>query len=424
MNTLNVNERIRLRQWFFSERPRPSQGCARKWVKDTLKKDISQAAISRFLSDKCKDLDNPTTHHRNALRVRAPRYEELEKLLFAWQLELEAKGTGTSGELIREFARKLWEEVPEARNGAPASPCPEFGKTWLEGYKARYHISRRTFQGEAASFTASEAVADEMGRIGQLCAAAGPANTYNMDETGLFWRMGPATTLASETRPGMKPDKSRISLALTTNAAGDDNLPIWAIGKAKQPRALRGFPFGAHDIVWRYNTKAWMTGAIMAEWFQAFYSRMESTKRGQSIVLLMDNFSGHRVGLAHAPPPTNINVVFLPPNSTSVHQPMDQGIIENFKRRYKKRFLSWLVRELHDPGNAVAKMDLCQALIWTSASWSDVKTSTIINCWRQSACFPGVETTAQETVGRGRAEGEGAEISELFGMCSGSPRGD
>ena len=45
---------------------------------------------------------------------------------------------------------------------------------------------------------------------------------YNMDESGLFWRMMPSQGLSSQSQPGLKKDKSRISLVFSTNATGND----------------------------------------------------------------------------------------------------------------------------------------------------------------------------------------------------------
>ena len=45
----------------------------------------------------------------------------------------------------------------------------------------------------------------------------------------------------------------------------------------------------------------------------------------------------------------NIFVVYLPPNVTSVIQPMDQGVIQNFKVNYRKSFMPKLVN--YDDGS-------------------------------------------------------------------------
>jgi hypothetical protein len=64
-------------------------------------------------------------------------------------------------------------------------------------------------------------------------------NIYNIDKTGLFWKMLPSRGLLSQSQPGLKKDKTRISIAVCTNATGTDRLPLWIIRKAKTPRALQ-----------------------------------------------------------------------------------------------------------------------------------------------------------------------------------------
>ena len=93
-----------------------------------------------------------------------------------------------------------------------------------------------------------------------------------MDETGLFWRRVPLGGLATTARPGVKLEKTRISLAFCANATGNDLFDIWAIGKAKMPLALRGFNLDRFGIRWRNNTKAWMTTNVMVEWLDSFYA--------------------------------------------------------------------------------------------------------------------------------------------------------
>ena len=94
---------------------------------------------------------------------------------------------------------------------------------------------------------------------------------YNMDETGLYWRMMPSRGLATQFRPGIKKDKSRISLVFAVNSSGSDRLPVWIIGKYK-PQALKNVCVSTMGGEWRWNSKAWMNTTVMSEWLQAFYT--------------------------------------------------------------------------------------------------------------------------------------------------------
>ena len=165
-------------------------------------------------------------------------------------------------------------------------------------------------------------------------------DVYNMDESALFWRMMLSQGLLSQPRASLKKDKSRISLAFCVNATGTDRLPIWFIGKAKTPRALRGISVSTMGGQWRWNKKAWMNTTIMVEWLRSFYQHIGATRQ---VLLTMDNFSAHYSGVELCPPPPNIRICWLPANSTSCFQPLDQGIIQSFKSQYRWQWLSFML---------------------------------------------------------------------------------
>jgi len=100
---------------------------------------------------------------------------------------------------------------------------------------------------------------------------------YNMDETGLFWKMMPARGLSSQSLPGLKKDKTRITLVFCVNATGSDRLPVWTIGKAKTPRAVRNIDVSTMGSEWRWNKKAWMNTTIMSEWLRSLYQHIGTT---------------------------------------------------------------------------------------------------------------------------------------------------
>jgi hypothetical protein len=83
-----------------------------------------------------------------------------------------------------------------------------------------------------------------------------------------------------------------------------------------------------------------MTIALFDDWFMnCFIPEVGEFCRGNDnplkICCVVDNDPGHPTHLDdfHA----NVKPVFLPPNTTSVLQPMDQGVIANFKTYYLQR---------------------------------------------------------------------------------------
>jgi hypothetical protein len=192
---------------------------------------------------------------------------------------------------------------------------------------------------------------------------------------------------------------------LCSNATGTERLPPWVIGKAKQPRALRGVNISAIGCVWRASTRGWVNQSIIAEWLSAFYSYVENRK----VLLLMDNFSAHLIGLQLQPPPLNITVQLLPKNSTSLYQPLDQGIIKNFKSYYRKQWLQFSIEHYNQSLNPFDYMTLLSTLRWVAVSWLvNIKNSTIINCYIKSTCIP-KRWQAQDT-----GADEGDSIEQLY----------
>jgi hypothetical protein len=61
------------------------------------------------------------------------------------------------------------------------------------------------------------------------------------------------------------------------------------------------------------------------------------------ILFLLDNAPGHPPSIADIH--ENINVMFLPPNTTSLIQPMDQGVIATFKSYYLWRTFIQMVKD-------------------------------------------------------------------------------
>ena len=85
-----------------------------------------------------------------------------------------------------------------------------------------------------------------MSALQEITAQYSASNIYNMDKSGLFYRMAPRKTYPTgcenhrETRgTALIKHKDRITIVLACNADGSHKLPPRYIGTAKNPRYFR-----------------------------------------------------------------------------------------------------------------------------------------------------------------------------------------
>lgn len=152
-------------------------------------------------------------------------------------------------------------------------------------------------------------------------------DVYNADETGLYWKLEPHKSLASGPLTGLKKPKDRITVMLACNIIGTHKLPPVFIYKFKNPRCIHNIDKKSLPVWYYWNNSSWMQRSIFQAWIRQFNQEMQ--KRRRNILLLVDNVSSHQ--LEEGEELSNIKLHFLPPNTTSHLQPIDQGIIRSFK---------------------------------------------------------------------------------------------
>ncbi|GFX01783.1 tigger transposable element-derived protein 6 [Trichonephila clavipes] len=99
-------------------------------------------------------------------------------------------------------------------------------------------------------------------------------------------------------------------------------------------------------------------------------------KRETTYSLILDNCTVHN----NAPPLSNEKLQFPPPNSTSKLQPLDQGIIHNFKTFYRREVVKSVLDNLENQQN-VTTISILTALIMIEMAWRAV---TIHCCLKKS----------------------------------------
>ena len=83
-----------------------------------------------------------------------------------------------------------------------------FSNGWFQGFKQRYGIIRRVKHGEADSVD-PEVVLKSREYMKKITNHYSQRDIYNMDETGLFYRLQPNKTLSSVPVSGKKVVKDR-----------------------------------------------------------------------------------------------------------------------------------------------------------------------------------------------------------------------
>jgi hypothetical protein len=253
----------------------------------------------------------------------------------------------------------------------------------VQNFKNRHSIKSRVRHSEAASVDVN--AEEEMKGIQLIILQYKEEDCYNMDETGLYWKMTPSRGLMILVVPSVKKEKARVTLTFCTNATGSDRFIPWIIGTAKTPRSLRNVNVSAMGGEWRWNKKAWMNTTIMSEWLKAFYLHIGTERK---VLLTMDNFSAHKSAVEETPPPANIQIRFLPANSTSLYQPLDQGIIQDFKTHYRQQWLSYMLEEYEHKRDPVKTITIRKAIQWTLRSWyTYVSSSTVAACFSKASFY-------------------------------------
>lgn len=283
-----------------------------------------------------------------------------------------------------------------------------FSDGWLTSFKKRYGIKFRVLNGEEASID-PEIINTNLPILQEKLNMYDPNDIYNFDETALFYAMEPNKTLASKGCKGRKVCKDRITLGLCSNSTGTEKLIPVVIGKYGKPRCFNGININNLGVDYFFNTKAWMTSNIFTKWISKLDKKLRESKDKRHILLILDNASSHKIDFSTL---TNIEILFLPPNTTSKIQPMDAGIIYSFKRKYKLKYTKWLYDRYKNDKTDKKKIDLKTSITYAVESWNDVSLTTIKNCWKHTKLIKFIES--QENGDKLSISNEDDEFREII----------
>lgn len=321
--------------------------------------------------------------------------EETERLLTLWVNDINRRSGSLAVSAVQEKALSLFEDCKKRLGGPDYNVSFTASHGWYERFKIRANIKQVKKQGEAASADV-KAAENYVEALKEKITAGGYSakQVLNMDETGLFWKKMSNKTFISrdeKSAPGFKAAKDRITVLLAGNAEGDLKLKPLVVYHSENPRALKGFVKEQLRVIWRSNSKGWLTSSICHNYMVNHLSpSLERYARRNNIpnrfLLLLDNAPSHPKNMDDWC--DNVEVMFLPPNTTSLIQPMDQGVIANFKALYQRKTMRKLISFLDNHAEATVKefwkaFNIKDALDYMVEAWDEVSTSCMNGVWRK-----------------------------------------
>ena len=128
-----------------------------------------------------------------------------------------------------------------------------------------------------------------------------------------------------------------------------------------------------------------MDGKLFEEWLRELDRKF--VFEGRNFAFVIDNCTSH----PHIDNLKAIKLYFLPPNTTSKTQPMDQDVIHSLKAKYRKNVVRKIIQSVLKK-KTLPKISFLQGMQMLVSACDALSTQTIVNCFRKS----GISTESQE----------------------------
>ena len=164
--------------------------------------------------------------------MKGGMYQKLDSALYLWFQQQHEKGIPVMGPILLEKATELHKLLC-------ADSTTQFNASY--GFQWCFGIKNLAISGEKVS--ADVIFVDEfVSSFKELTNGYLLDQTFNCDETGLYYKMPPGRTLTRTYNDpsGTKKAKDPVTINACSNASGSIKLPLLFIGKAKHPRCFCG----------------------------------------------------------------------------------------------------------------------------------------------------------------------------------------
>lgn len=368
--SLTIKQKIQIIDYFLFNKDESYTSIATKFS-IIFRKEISAKTVSNYIKSEERLRDMANMNPKRIRSVSKSKFEKINNALYEKLLFIESCGATYTEKMIKDIGLQIAKELNDASFTA--------SNGWLQSFKQKYGINSKVLSGESADIVNLD-LSSYYEVIEEKLKVYRPRDIYNCDETAHFFKQGSSKSLMIKTRKGIKKCKERVTALFCVNLDGSEKRKPLLIGKSAKPRALKHFNY-SNICDYKSNKTAWMTSKIFGEWIKIFDKECIMTRR--KILLLLDNCPAHNLKFT----PQNIELCYLPKNSTAITQPLDKGIIKSFKTYYYYFLNTDVISKLNVDEKAekiFKKYTLRDAMIFTSWAWDEITAQTIVNCWRNA----------------------------------------
>jgi len=312
---------------------------------------------------------------------RSSTMERMEKKLSMWIEDQNQRHLPISMLVVQAQARSIYEDLSKDDNAKPFNAS----SGWFWNFTKRYNFHTIRVSGEAAPAAAEEFIKE----LQHIIEKGGylPKQIFNINETAVFWKRMPSRTYISQEDAAAK---DKFTLLLGGNAEGDYKLKPVMVYYSANPCALKGYVKHLLPLHFYSNTKGRVTGSLFIDYLT---SKLEGELREYcarenidfKILLIVDSAAGHPTIIQDLC--EHIHVAFIPPNSTSLIQPMDHGVIATFKTYYLKKTFDMLVKAVDDKNMSVKEFwqnfTIRDAIMLVGEAWAAVTSMCMNGVWKQ-----------------------------------------
>lgn len=321
--------------------------------------------------------------------------QPMEKAVYLWMQDCYSKRLPVSTKRIQDRAKQIYKSLVELSDVVDKEKYTFQGsRGWVQKFIKRYNLANKLVSGEATSDD-TETTQRYLEEFYKIMNGGGylPCQVFNAVETALYWKKMPEKSYVAKEEArstGFKETKDRVSLLFCGNGSGDFKAKPLLIHHSAQPRPFQNISMLTLPVHWRANKNGWMTKVIFEEWFMThFRAEVKEYCARNNIpfkaILVLDNCPGYSTNLNDLQ--NEIKVIYLPPNTRSLLQPMNQEVMVTFKLLYLDHTFEDIHKALVDDEELTVlqywkRFNILHCVRFIAKAWQAVTQSCLLNGWR------------------------------------------